>query len=444
MANIKWRGGAATRAESRVWTIGGTWANGETISATVGSRTITVTLSAGAASSTTTVAAALAAAFNGSAATASETRDFLGTDFPEMDEITAGPSGANITFTHDTAGIPFSVTLGEGSTSGTVSAGTVVAATGPNHWDNAANWSGGAVPVNSDNVYIEDTDVDILYGLDQSSVTLAALHISSTFTGHIGLDSIRNRDEDTEYAEYRQLPLALGATTLMTIGAGDGEGSPRLRIRRAGNGNLIVYSTGESAVDGHPAVFFSDGDGGDVTIHGGTVWLGGDLSDQAISIDSLVIAGTEDDTPDVKLGHDGVGGASSVVASRCTLTLDCEANVDVDAHQGAEVLLLAAGGTAAMTISSGAVVRPRGVDKSYTTIDIFDGGHLDATGFAGALATGTSLICYGGSTITIPDGCTLDEIQIPKGVCIAGTKPDATAIANLNLPANHSIAITYL
>jgi hypothetical protein len=54
-------------------------------------------------------------------------------------------------------------------------------------WTATANWSGGAVPVNGDNVYLLNSPSQIDTGLNQSAVRLAGLFILSTFTGSLGV-----------------------------------------------------------------------------------------------------------------------------------------------------------------------------------------------------------------------------------------------------------------
>jgi len=53
-------------------------------------------------------------------------------------------------------------------------------------WSVAANWSPSGVPVNSDDVYLEDSSQSVTGGLDQSAVALGSLHIAQSFTGDIG------------------------------------------------------------------------------------------------------------------------------------------------------------------------------------------------------------------------------------------------------------------
>ncbi|WP_298869235.1 LamG-like jellyroll fold domain-containing protein [uncultured Gimesia sp.] len=103
-----------------------------------------------------------------------------------------------------------------------------VANSGPNNWDVAANFNTNTVPVTGDTVFISDTDISIFYGLAQSAVTLAALHIEQTFSGFIGLPRT-NTDGTNSYFEYRDSYLKIGAT-LLNIGDKEGDGSDRIKI----------------------------------------------------------------------------------------------------------------------------------------------------------------------------------------------------------------------
>jgi len=53
-------------------------------------------------------------------------------------------------------------------------------------WSVAANWSGAAVPVDGDFVYLENSSVSVTAGLDQSAIALASLTIAQSYTGSIG------------------------------------------------------------------------------------------------------------------------------------------------------------------------------------------------------------------------------------------------------------------
>lgn len=143
-----------------------------------------------------------------------------------------------------------------GSVATTVSPMTSITSTaseGPNHWDTSENWNTNTVPVTSDTVYISDIDNSILYGLNQSVVTLAALHVEQTFTGTIGLPRI-NTDGTDSYFEYRDTYLKIGATTLF-IGDKEGDGSERLKIDLGTvQTTALITDSGDSPDGNTPAI----------------------------------------------------------------------------------------------------------------------------------------------------------------------------------------------
>lgn len=252
MADVKWRGGAVAVAQVQNFTIDGTWEVGDLIRVTIGAKIYDYAVTS------TTIATFLplfVTAFNA----------LDSDDYPEFAEITASSSSPTLTFTADTAGVPFTVTLtpleSDGSAadaqtidgSGTAGTGTTATASaGPNDWSTAANWSTGAVPVNSDNVYLENNDDDIKYGLAQSAVTVTLLEIRASFTGTIGLPKVN--EDATEYPEYRADTLAISATTC-NIGNGPGNGSGRLKLNFGSvQTTLNVYATGSGLDDDQAAL----------------------------------------------------------------------------------------------------------------------------------------------------------------------------------------------
>lgn len=147
---------------------------------------------------------------------------------PEFLEVTATDSTTHVTLTATTAGKPFiqtsSAAVGAGTGTPTNTTATTTVSSGPNHWDTLANWSDGALPANTDTVIVENSNVDILYGLAQSAVTLTLLDIKASYTGKIGLPR-----HNGSYYEYRDQYLAISTTTLK-VGDGTGDGSGRIKI----------------------------------------------------------------------------------------------------------------------------------------------------------------------------------------------------------------------
>ena len=118
------------------------------------------------------------------------------------------------------------------------------------------------MPVDSDDIVIDAGNVDILYGLAQSAVSPASITITQGYTGRIGLPDTNQDDAGYPYAEYRDKYLALGTsadavTQALTIGGGDGPGSPRIKIDSgSGQCNLVVLNSGTPEILGTPAILW--------------------------------------------------------------------------------------------------------------------------------------------------------------------------------------------
>ena len=169
-----------------------------------------------------------------------------------VEMLDVNTSALTLLVTETTAG----VTDPLGSVATTVTPLTQTATTsseGPNDWSIAANWNTNTVPVTGDTVYISDTDVSILYGLDQNAVTLAALNIEQTFSGFIGLPRT-NADGTNPYFEYRDSYLKIGAT-LLNIGDKEGDGSGRIKIDLGSVQSTILITDSGSGEDANvPAI----------------------------------------------------------------------------------------------------------------------------------------------------------------------------------------------
>jgi len=221
-----------------------------TYKVTIGDFTVSVLGQGG---TMTTTAAALATAINAS------THPYF------ADLVAANNSSATVTIT-GVAGLPFIVTSSVSGGTGTIGTATTgTAATGPYHWDEPLNWSDGAVPVDGDDVVINNSSVSILYGLAQSSILLASLRIERSFTGIIGLNklavatAVAGTTTNSTAPEYRACYLDIEAT-IVEIGANYGQdtpaGSGRIMLDLGSAASTItVHSTGQVSTDtGRPAV----------------------------------------------------------------------------------------------------------------------------------------------------------------------------------------------
>lgn len=203
-------------------------------------------------------ATALAAAWNAST-------------IPEFTGVTASPSTDTVTLTADVAGVPFTATSDDSGGTGTIGSVTAVtAASGQSWWSTANNWTGATVPTDSD-VVILDGSSPVLYGLDQSAVTVAELRIMRRFTGYLGLPK-RNA---LGYSEYFDDYLKIGAT-LLNVGVGSGTGSGRLKINVGSVASTVVVDgTGNPVEKDVPAFcFVGTSSSNALTVNGGSVGVG--------------------------------------------------------------------------------------------------------------------------------------------------------------------------
>jgi len=259
MSEIHYLGTASNIKQETTIAVSGTWATNDTATITINGNDVTVTVGSDVA--TTDIVDILVKAINASDNTDlvnDESRNIGGQQIPEFTEVVAVDSGSTLTLRSVTAGIPFTVTASE-TTAGTGALGTpteAIAATGAEWWNNADNWSGGAVPVNSDEAVLDErAAAGVKYGLDQSAVTLAKLTITKGFNRPktVGLPSTVSTGAGT-YAEYRETRLKISATTV-SIGEGDGnQMSDAIKLDLGSiQATVNVVSTGTSQ-NGIPAV----------------------------------------------------------------------------------------------------------------------------------------------------------------------------------------------
>lgn len=302
MATVYWTGNALARKQVQTITVASTWLDTETATLTMNGKDLVLTLVGD--ESTANVATALkemwmaTKALDGTSTT-DATTNAGGYMFGEFAEVTATVSGSVVTLTANKAGVPFTVTVAETSASGTLTLGTVQTATGPNHWDNDDNWSGGAYPSYGDIMIVRDTDVSVKYGMSNLAFE-GTLIIHSSFTGQIGLPVINRDNPAKPYKEYRQTFLGFGesgfsgTTYTHRFGVGDGPGSSFINFRHHAltntRVNAVVYNTGRPTLPGTKALTITIDNTtftGGVTILRGSVQLGEPGVDHAIT--SLVV-----------------------------------------------------------------------------------------------------------------------------------------------------------
>jgi len=250
VATKYWTPNAAAVAQVTTVTVGGTL-SGETFTISVNGVQIASHTDA-----TTTISdtvAALVAAWN------------LSTH-PYAPGITAAAASPTLTLTADTAEVPFAVTLNTPGGSATFGQAATVAPTGPHTWDEADNWSGSAVPSNSDVIVLRDCATNICWGLAGLSTTDHVMHVEQSFKGKIGLRADQfatSADGDTTVStatEYRATYLQLDMDRIEIgahLGPGTPAGSQRIKLDDDSGSatTIVVHNTAAAASESNkPAV----------------------------------------------------------------------------------------------------------------------------------------------------------------------------------------------
>lgn len=412
MGIILFRGDAPAVAQVDTLTVGGTVEAGDIFISTISVKTLPVSASS---TNLTTTAEEIADAWNAS-------------EVPEYMEATAESASAVVTVTADTAGKPFTVTASTTESNGGAAdaqafvRAAVTASEGPYHWDTAENWNGGAVPVNSDDVYLSNSAVSIKYGLAQSAVTLTSLNIDASYTGQIGLAPY-----DTEggtartYYQYRATLLNILATTV-NVGLGTGGGSSMIRLDLGANATTInVYSTGAAQQGSYPLYIKGSASNYTLNVFKGHVGVATEPGHTAT-------------LPTVRVGSDTnpTGDARLVLGTGCTITtvtvtagqVEINANTTTINAKGGTVVVLLAATVGTLTADAGTIYYQS--SGTCTTLTVNSDAVVDFSRDPRARTVTNCTIRKGGKiydpygTVTFTNGiiltgCKLDEVKLDVG-----------------------------
>lgn len=208
---------------------------GNTFTCTINGKAVTVTATA---ATVANVTALLTAAWNAST-------------IPEFVEVIATDSTTLVTLTARVAGTPFTVTSSAAGGTATNTRAAVTANSSRSDWSNTANWSGGVVPVSTDDVIFDGavSNTSALYILEQSAVVLASLSVINDYTGFIGAPTRNATVTTNTYNEYRSTELAIGATAILVRCS-----SNRIRLNCGTNQFTLTIAKSGTSQDGLPPV----------------------------------------------------------------------------------------------------------------------------------------------------------------------------------------------
>jgi hypothetical protein len=315
----------------------------------------------------------------------------------ELAQITASNSSGTITFTADTAGVPFTVTPSVSGGTGTIGSATAVtAASGPNFFTTAANWSGGTAPANSDTLTVAGDVPPIKYGLSTSltGITLTIRDVSRDF--QLGLPPVNSSSGYGEYPEYLTQSLTLDGATSITVDA------PNCGLIRIATGStsatLTCYATGTPVDDSIPALTWTGAHGSNVVnLFGGSVGLGVRPT-ETVTVATLRVGSNTSSNVGVEVGSGST--LTSVTVAGGTLESQSTAATLV-VHGGTVVLRGAAASTTA-------TVRANGVLKhqSSGTLATLNAGPTGTVDFKDDIRSRTVTTCnvYSGARIYDPLG----------------------------------------
>lgn len=239
-----WRGDIPATADVWTLTITGTASGSGTVTATIGTRAVSVAF-------VNLETASVVAQRLADALASSTAGEFL-------DATWEYTSGGNVVGTGTRLGWPIDVVLsGTAAVGFTYSDTNTTPATGPNFGNAALNWSLGHVPGNSAG---EDMVVNggppILFGLDAvlGGSMDGEVYINAMFTESFGLPQ-RNTGGQAEYVEYRQRYADLRTgDPIIYIGQGSGTGLSLGRFQVGDAQQVHVYKTGTSLEENTPTV----------------------------------------------------------------------------------------------------------------------------------------------------------------------------------------------
>jgi hypothetical protein len=329
----------------------------------------------------------------------SETGDHVG----EFVKLTATSSAGVVTITGPADGQPFTLTATETTAGdGTATRAAVTAGSGQHHWGTAANWSGGAAPVNADDVIIEGSAVPIKYGLDQNAVTLTSLTIKANVTSafFIGLPDINQDDSTYTHDEYLEKWLKISATTV-NIGEGEGSGIKGLRLNTGTGATTVnVYRTGASIYADQPPVQWVGVHATNVVNvqrgHVGIAINGGQVATVLTIRCGYIASQTGDST--IQIGSGMTHQAGGTIEQTGGSIYSRSAVVTVTQEAGSKFYLDAI--ATATTIQVGGTVYDRS-SGTITTLRVLDGGVFDKRMDSRA-QTITNASVYSGASIYDP------------------------------------------
>ena len=413
MATKRNIGAAQAVAQVDTITIGGTvTASTDTVTVTCDNKAVKLTC--GATMDTTAEVAAglaellIATQHDEQYFTADMTGTAGGYEYPQFRDLKISVSGSVVTLQSATPGWTFAITVAKTGTFTATHGAEDTVATGPWHFNAAANWAGGVAPATGDTLVFDEQSHSVCFALNNTVADLS-IERRNSFLGDIGLPAVNATHGTMTYPEYRQRMLDLPIT--ITTGVQNHIiGERNKPLTAAGHtfldlgivdGSLqyvYVYDAADYSQLGEYAVEIAGGNQLFIEAYAGNIGVGLRPDDTATEISAVELFESPYSTsscsvtlksqvtfesPSTVLVH----GQNTLLDISCT-----SANAALTLFGGKTVLQSEVGSCA---IRGGATVKHLQGDMGATTI--WKGGMLDAS--EGANFTIASLVCYAGYSL---------------------------------------------
>jgi len=399
MANVSFLGHAPTVAQVDTITVTGVVAIGNTFTVTINGKSVTYTATA---TTTASVRTGLAAALAASTIT-------------EFTELTFAEGVLRVDCTASVAGRSHAITVSKAQgTGGTnlhaIGIANVTPNSGPNEFNVASNWSGGAVPGAGDTLIFELSNIDLLYGLQHCVSTTC--RVMSTYSGSIGLPE-RN---PAGYDEYRATHLA---TAVPVEYAGTGA---RAKFYSLGAGAVVILNSANRSDPAEPTVCLTGlTTGASLQVYGGDVGVSV-FSGHSSVIEDIVATPTNGNPLTLEIANTtGLENLTAADGAAVTLKGSVTPSDTLNIYDGAEVFLPTA--TTATVLNYGGILHAGGDVEDYSGSN---GSTLDLTYRSGAKVINNCTLAAG-STISDPlasgsfttgillDKCKLEDVTLDVG-----------------------------
>jgi len=414
MATIRNIGLAQPVAQEDTITMAGAFASGDTVSITISQQTLVVTCGA-TCDTTTEIASAVQeciglAGHDPASISADATCNFGGqeTGHEEFRDVVATVSGSVVTVKSVTPGQPFVMSVTETTAgSGTATETTAIAATGPEFFNNGANWEGGSVPAIASTIQLDGASSSIKYALN-NVIKDYDLITMPDYSGDIGLPKINPRG----YTEYRQRFFDMPNNSTPTAQTADIRGTGSLRIDY---GTVIPTS-----------ITFRLHSSGPVTADGASVQIvGGQLIDLITHEGSISIsehpAETMSEIKTIKM----LGAATVLVGVSATFV---NVAASIEQESGTLDLYCVISGSLTQSIVRGGLHRVH-TSARLTSLYVYKNGYVD---YRGNSLANYSL--YGGTLdcSLCPTSAWAGDLFMYKGATLIDPLHRMTADINLN------------